>query len=76
MIFEIISLAHKSNLKVSSLLDLLDTENEVLTSHRAHINGVFDRQYACYRLLASMGVLLETVAVKPREESIVGSGAD
>jgi len=52
-----------------SLLDLLDAENEILTSHRSLINGQFDEQFACYRLLASMGVLVDTMGVKVREES-------
>ncbi|MEJ2508357.1 MAG: TolC family outer membrane protein [Gammaproteobacteria bacterium] len=41
-----------------TLLDLLDTENELFEARRAYVNGQLDRIYAEYRLLAATGKLL------------------
>jgi len=46
-----------------SLLDLLDTENELFEARRAYINGQFDETYAEYRLMASTGKLLGALKI-------------
>ncbi len=46
-----------------TLLDVLDSENEVFVSHTAYLNGKYTVAYAQYRILASMGELLETLKV-------------
>jgi adhesin transport system outer membrane protein len=51
------------NLGQRTLLDLLDQENEKFTAQSDYINGVYDEKVACYRLLASMGVILETLDI-------------
>ena len=45
-----------------SLLDLLDTENEVFQSGRAHINAKYDLIQSQHKVLASLGKLSETLA--------------
>lgn len=52
-----------------TLLDLLDSENELYTARSSYLNGQYDERYARYRLMADMGRLLETLGVTPREEA-------
>ncbi len=52
-----------------TLLDVLDSENEVFVSHTAYLNGEYTVAYAQYRILASMGELLETLKVPLPQES-------
>jgi adhesin transport system outer membrane protein len=52
-----------------TLLDVLDSENEVFVSHSAYLNGKYTVAYAQYRILASMGKLLETLNVALPQES-------
>lgn len=53
-----------------TLLDLLDTENEVLTARTELINGHYDRLYACYWLTETTGKLLETLDLEAPAEAI------
>lgn len=53
-----------------TLLDLLDSENELLSSGIAYTEAYYDRIYACYWLMQSMGKLLETMAIEQREEAL------
>jgi adhesin transport system outer membrane protein len=53
-----------------TLLDLLDTENEVLTARSELINGHYDRLYACYWLTETTGKLLETLKLEAPAEAI------
>lgn len=46
------------NIGQRTLLDLLDTENELFEARRAYVNGQFDREVATARTLAGMGHLL------------------
>jgi adhesin transport system outer membrane protein len=46
-----------------TLLDLLDSENEVFVSSQALVNAEYDQLFAMYRIINSMGALLETVNV-------------
>jgi len=48
-----------------SLLDLLDTENELFDARRAQVNAEFDLQAAQYRWLALSHQLLPAVEVRP-----------
>jgi len=52
-----------------TLLDVLDSENEVFVSRTAYLNGKYTVAYAQYRILASMGRLLETLNVALPQES-------
>ena len=46
-----------------TLLDLLDSENEVFVSSQALVNAEYDQLFAMYRIINSMGALLKTVNV-------------
>lgn len=46
-----------------TLLDLLDSENELFEARRAYINGQFDELFAEYRLLAGTGKLLDQLRI-------------
>jgi adhesin transport system outer membrane protein len=46
-----------------TLLDLLDSENEVFVSSQALVNAEYDQLFAMYRIINSMGALLETMEV-------------
>jgi len=52
-----------------TLLDLLDSENEVFSSRTSLVNAQFDQLFAMYRILNSMGALLESVEVAGPEAS-------
>ncbi|PCJ31498.1 MAG: type I secretion protein TolC [Gammaproteobacteria bacterium] len=52
-----------------TLLDLLDSENEVFVSRQAMTNAKYDKLFAMYRVLNSMGVLLEHLEVALPEET-------
>jgi outer membrane protein, adhesin transport system len=52
-----------------TLLDVLDSENEVFVSRTAYLNGKYTVAYAQYRILASMGKLLETLNIALPQES-------
>lgn len=56
------------NIGQRTLLDVLDTENEVFESSKAYITGDYTNQYAQYRVLNGMGKLLDTLAVAAPEE--------
>jgi adhesin transport system outer membrane protein len=58
------------NLGQRSLLDLLDTENELLSARSDYTNAYYDRIYACYWLSESMGKLLETLELQAPPEAI------
>lgn len=47
-----------------TLLDLLDSENEVFRARTALVNTQYDELYAMYRILNSMGVLLQSLQVE------------
>ena len=46
-----------------TLLDLLDSENEVFTSRQDLVNAQYDELFAMYRILNSMGSLLQELNV-------------
>ncbi|MDN2661424.1 MULTISPECIES: TolC family outer membrane protein [Neptunomonas] len=51
------------NIGQRSLLDLLDTENEVFSSKNAYISAKYDFVIAQYRLLSGMGEILDMLQV-------------
>ncbi len=46
-----------------SLLDLLDTENEVFESSKAHLTADYTHLFSQYRILTGMGTLLEAIGI-------------
>lgn len=52
-----------------TLLDLLDSENELYTARSNFVDGQFVEMFARYRLLADMGKLTDALGVAPREEA-------
>jgi adhesin transport system outer membrane protein len=56
-----------------TLLDLLDSENELYTDRSNLVEAQYIDLFARYRLMADMGRLLETLGVAPREEAKVGT---
>ena len=65
--------AKEFNIGQRTLLDLLDSENELYTARSEYINGRYLERFSNYRLMADMGQLLSTLGVSPREESISAS---
>lgn len=61
--------AKQFNIGQRTLLDLLDSENELYTARSNYLNGQYEERFARYRLMADIGKLLETLGVAPREES-------
>jgi adhesin transport system outer membrane protein len=52
-----------------TLLDLLDSENEVFRARTALTNTQYDEMYAMYRILNSMGMLLQSLNVEAPESA-------
>ena len=60
-----------------TLLDLLDTQNELFESNRAYINARYDQIIAQARTLASMGKLTAALGVgRPGQPSLQDAGQD
>lgn len=57
------------NLGERTLLDLLDTANELFTARQEYTNASFDELFAMFRVLASMGDLNNALGVKLPEET-------
>ncbi len=51
------------NIGRRTLLDLLNTETEVVESRRAHINAQYDQLYAGYRIFNASGSLLSALSI-------------
>ena len=62
--------AQQFRLGQRTLLDMLDSENELFTARSDYISGQYNVRLAGYKLITAMGQLLDTVEVAPREESI------
>lgn len=57
-----------------TLLDLLDSENEVFVASQALVNAEYDHLFARYRVINSMGSLLQTINVAlPASATIVSN---
>lgn len=61
------------NLGQRTLLDLLDSENEVFVASQALVNAQYDELFAMYRILNGMGGLLSGLNVSPPEASAIAS---
>lgn len=63
-----------------TLLDLLDSENEVVAAKSAYINGQYDEMFAIYRVQAGKGQMLATLNVplpqeaKPKTDDLTETG--
>ena len=55
-----------------TLLDLLDSENELYIGRSNYVEAQYIDLFSRYRMMADMGRLLETLGVAPREESKIG----
>lgn len=64
------------NLGQRSLLDLLDTENELLSARRAMVNADADLAFAYIRTYAASGTLLEFFKLKALESDVDPSAKD
>lgn len=53
-----------------TLLDLLDSENELFTANRRYTEVRYTEEYSMYRVLASMGYLLKSQHVVAPHESV------
>jgi adhesin transport system outer membrane protein len=51
-----------------TLLDLLNTENELFEARRNYLDAKYDEQYAKYRVLNASGVLLQSLLVDIPQE--------
>jgi len=61
--------AQQFNLGQRTLLDLLDSENELYNGRANYLDAQYIDLFSRYRLMADMGKLLGTLGVDPREES-------
>jgi adhesin transport system outer membrane protein len=61
--------AQQFNLGQRTLLDLLDSENELYIGRSNYLDAQYVDLFSRYRLMADMGKLLGTLGVDPREES-------
>jgi len=61
--------AQQFNLGQRTLLDLLDSENELYNGRANYLDAQYVDLFSRYRLMADMGKLLDTLGVAPREES-------
>lgn len=61
--------AQQFNLGQRTLLDLLDSENELYNSRANYLDAQYIDMFARYRLMADMGRLLENLGVEARVES-------
>jgi adhesin transport system outer membrane protein len=59
------------NLGQRTLLDLLDSENEVFRAKTALINTQYDELFSMYRILNSMGMLLQSLEVNLPEAAML-----
>lgn len=51
-----------------TLLDVLDSQNELFVSRSNHVNALYTQMFAIFRVLAIEGILLETLNIpRPRE---------
>ncbi len=58
------------NIGQRTLLDLLDSANEMFQAKSAYVNSLYDQQFAMYRILTSKGTLNQFLAVKLPKEAL------
>lgn len=54
-----------------TLLDLLDSENELFSARSQVVEGRFDTLLSQYRLMAALGLLLKEMGIESREEALL-----
>lgn len=59
-----------------TLLDMLDSENELFVASQAFVEGQYDRLFAEYRILSVMGNLIDYLGVAQPDESRVDPGTE
>lgn len=65
------------NLGQRTLLDLLDSANEMFVAKSDYTNAKFDQIFAMYRILASMGMVHSTLGVElPEETALITSNSE
>nr|WP_088966099.1 TolC family outer membrane protein [Vogesella sp. LIG4] len=53
-----------------TLLDLLDSENEVFDAKREQLNGEMNQELATYRVMAESGRLLQALQIMPQDSDL------
>lgn len=53
-----------------TLLDMLDSENELFESRRELLNAELNQQLATYRVLGESGRLMEAMQLKPKDDGV------
>jgi len=66
--------AQQFNIGQRTLLDLLDSENELLTAGADYTEAYYNQLYACYWLAEAMGQLLPALELEHRQEAITVAG--
>lgn len=56
-----------------TLLDLLDSENELFASRSELVEGRYDALLSQYRVMAALGTLLDSMQLESREEALIPS---
>jgi adhesin transport system outer membrane protein len=56
-----------------TLLDLLDSDNELFTANRRYVEVRYNEEYSMYRVIAAMGDLLRVQNIVPPSEAIAVS---
>lgn len=56
-----------------TLLDVLDSQNELFVSRSSHVNALYTEIFGIYRLLALKGALLEAIGVETPREAMISS---
>ncbi|MDT8310460.1 MAG: TolC family outer membrane protein [Methylophaga sp.] len=67
--------AQQFNVGQRTLLDLLDSENELLAAGADYTEAYYNQLYACYWLAEAMGQLLPALELEHRQEAITVAGA-
>ncbi len=58
------------NIGQRTLLDLLDSANEMYLAKSAYVNALYDQQFAMYRILTSKGMLNQFLGTQLPEETL------
>jgi adhesin transport system outer membrane protein len=61
------------NIGRRTMFDVLDTQAEYITAKSDLVKANYDKLYAEYRVLSGMGRLIETMGLRPPDESIVNA---
>ena len=66
--------AHKQQFTLGrrTLLDLLDTENELFEARKSYVNAEQTALVAHYRIFNAMGTLLDNLKIDARDYQVLG----